>query len=230
MPSHALSFGITIHDTLRDFHAKQMFQEVSLDDLLKIYENNWNPLGYLDEKHRNIRFEAGKKLLEKYYKNQQKEDIKPLALEKSFNIRIAGVKFYGRIDRIDPLDGGVEIIDYKTGSPKTQKEVDKDDQVAYYAIAAKEALNMEPKKLTYYFLESDQKVSTTRKAQDLEKIRKDVSEIVGKIKNGDFCTGSFPPSPAGNENGRSRPHPIRLRCTRYRDRATSKGVVVSSRT
>ncbi len=190
MPSYALSFGITIHDTLRDFHSKKMFEDVSLDELLKIYENNWHPLGYLDEKHRNIRFENGKQLLETYYKKQQKENVKPLALEKSFNIRVGGIKFYGRIDRIDPLNGGVEIIDYKTGRAKTQKEVDKDAQVAFYAIAAKEAFNMEPKKLTYHFLESDEKVSTTRNNAELENIKEEVGKVVEKIKEGDFTPRS----------------------------------------
>jgi len=185
-PSHNLSFGITIHDTLRDFHSRQMFDEVSLDDLLTMYKNNWQPLGYMDEGHRNHRFEDGKKLLEKYYEKHKDEEKKPLELEKSFNLKIGGIRFYGRIDRIDKIDGGVEIIDYKTGSTKTQKDVDKDDQVAFYAIAAKEALGMEPKKLTYYFLESGEKISTTRTDKQLENKKAEAGQIVDGIKKGEF--------------------------------------------
>jgi len=185
-PSHNLSFGITIHDTLRDFHSKLMFGEVTLDDLYKIYENNWQPLGYMDKEHRQHRFESGKKLLEKYYERHKDEEKKPLELEKSFNLKIGGIRFYGRIDRIDKLDGGVEIIDYKTGNTKTQKDVDKDDQVAFYAIAAKEALDMEPKKLTYYFLESGEKISTTRTDKQLENKKEEAGQIVENIKKGEF--------------------------------------------
>jgi len=185
-PSHNLSFGITIHDTLRDFHSRQMFDEVSLNDLLTIYENNWQPLGYKDEDHRNHRFEDGKKLLEKYYERHKDEESKPLELEKSFNLKIGGIRFYGRIDRIDKINGGIEIIDYKTGNTKTQKDVDKDDQVAFYAIAAKEALGMEPKKLTYYFLESGEKISTTRTDKQLESKKEEAGQIVEDIKKGEF--------------------------------------------
>jgi len=185
-PSHNLSFGISIHDTLRDFHSKLLFKDVSLDELLKMYELNWQPLGYENEEHRNLRFESGKELLEKYYKRHKDDKQKPLEIEKSFNITLGGVRFYGRIDRIDPDNDGVEIIDYKTGSTKTQKDVDKDSQVAYYAIGTKEALGMEAKKLTYYYLESGERISTTRTEEQLEKTKKEAESLIDVIKNGDF--------------------------------------------
>lgn len=185
-PSHNLSFGITIHDTLRDFHGKKMFQDVSLQDLYQMYENNWQPLGYMDEEHRQHRFEDGKELLKRYYERHKDEEKEPLEIEKSFNLKIGGIKFYGRIDRIDQLDSGVEIIDYKTGSTKTQKQVDKDDQVAFYAIAAEEALGLKPKKLTYYYLESGERISTDRTKEQLASTKKQAEEMVDSIKQGKF--------------------------------------------
>lgn len=187
-PKHALSFGITIHDTLRDFHTALMFgDKVTVDNLLAMYEKNWQPLGYMDEEHRQMRFEEGKKLLRRYFEKYVGEELRPLALEKSFNIKIGGKRFFGRIDRIDPLlGGGVEIVDYKTGAAKDQKFVDKDDQVAFYAIAAKEALGMEPKKLTYFYVESNEKVSTERTNEQMQKTKKEVVEVIKKIKDGQF--------------------------------------------
>jgi DNA helicase-2/ATP-dependent DNA helicase PcrA len=186
-PSHALSFGITIHDTLRDFHRKQLFQEVSCENLYKMYEANWQPLGYMDEEHRKLRFEDGKKLLKKYYTDNKAKKVKHLYLEKSFTLNIDGLKFYGRIDRVDKLEnGGVEIIDYKTGKTKSQKEVDKDAQVGFYAIGAQEALNLQPEKLTYYFLESGEKVSTTRNQKQLNAQKQKAIETVEKMRQGDF--------------------------------------------
>jgi len=185
-PSHNLSFGISIHDTLRDFHSKLLFKEVSLDELLKMYQQNWHPLGYENEEHRNLRFESGKGLLKKYYERHKDDKTKPLEIEKAFNITLGGVRFYGRIDRIDPDNDGVEIIDYKTGTTKTQKDVDKDNQVAYYAIGAREALGMEAKKLTYYYLESGERISTTRTEEQLEKTKKEAEGLIEDIKSGEF--------------------------------------------
>jgi len=49
----------------------------------------------------------------------------PLKAEVTGEAAIAGITVHGRADRIDRLnDGGIAIIDYKTGAPPTQKAVD----------------------------------------------------------------------------------------------------------
>ncbi len=186
LPSHTLSFGITIHNTLKEFHEKLLFKNVPLKEFLEIYQKNWEPLGYLNSEHREERFKEGKKLLKNYYENVDKNK-KPLGLEKSFNIKIEGVRFYGRIDRIDKLeDNNVEIIDYKTGKVKTQKEVDKDKQITFYAMGAKEALGLNPEKLTLHFVGENEKISTTRNQKDIQKAREETKEVVQEIIEGNF--------------------------------------------
>jgi len=187
-PSPALSFGNTIHQTLYEYHQKLIYgQEVALKELLKIYEKNWQPVGYLDKDHRNLRFEDGKKLLEKYYEDNKDKKIKHVALEGWVKNKIGGILFTGKVDRIDKLPrGGVEIIDYKTGETKTQKEVDTDSQVTFYTIGVKDSMKLDPKKLTYYFLESGEKISTTRTKEQIEDTKKEVTEIIKEMKKGTF--------------------------------------------
>ena len=49
---------------------------------------------------------------------------RPLAAEADGETLLSGVTVHGRVDRIDRLpDGGIAIIDYKTGQPPTQKAV-----------------------------------------------------------------------------------------------------------
>ena len=58
-------------------------------------------------------------------RDNQAEGPRPLAAEITGEAAIAGVTVHGRADRIDRLaDGGIAIIDYKTGEPPTQKAVD----------------------------------------------------------------------------------------------------------
>src|SRR3989339_29872 len=188
LPNSALSFGSTIHDTLRDFHTKKTFDKnVTYEDLMEMYKNNWQPLGYLEAEHREQRFEDGKDILRRYFEKHTNEEIKHKALEKNFNIKIGDVKFTGRIDRMDDLgDGKVEIVDYKTGQAKSQKEVDKDEQVTTYAIAAKEAFGLEAEKLSLYFVESGEKISTTRTQEQLDAMKDKIRLIIEKMKRGDF--------------------------------------------
>ena len=48
-----------------------------------------------------------------------------LETEKRFRVEIGGAQVTGRFDRIDQLPSGeVEIVDYKTGKPKTQDDAD----------------------------------------------------------------------------------------------------------
>ena len=50
---------------------------------------------------------------------------RPLKAEISGEASFAGIEVYGRADRLDRLpDGGIAIVDYKTGAPPTQKAVD----------------------------------------------------------------------------------------------------------
>lgn len=75
-----------------------------------------------------------------------------------------------------PLPGTeVELIDYKTGRPKTQKDADKSLQLSVYALAAKQALGLRPVRLTFYNLSNNETVSSIRTVKDLE-------DVVGEIR------------------------------------------------
>jgi len=58
-------------------------------------------------------------------RDNQADGRRPLKAEAVGEAAVAGVIVHGRADRIDRLaDGGLAIIDYKTGAPPTQKAVD----------------------------------------------------------------------------------------------------------
>lgn len=191
-PSYVLAFGTTIHNTLRDFHTENRFSKnVSFERLLKLYKNHWDDTGYLDARHRKKRYDSGIKILQSYYNKEKDLDKNILELEKTVNLKLAGVKFSGRVDRIDRLEGKkVEIIDYKTGKLKEQKEVDKDLQTSLYAWAVRENLGLEPEVMSLYFVEDLQKISSRKTLDQVKEQVAEAEEVVETMKS-----GKFPPTP-----------------------------------
>ncbi len=78
--------------------------------------------------------------------------------------------------------GLVELIDYKTGRPRSEKDASKSLQLSVYALAAKRELGMEPVKLSFYNLTNNEPVSTIRTTKNLERAEDQIHEVAEKIR------------------------------------------------
>ena len=98
-------------------------------------------------------------------------------------MRIGG--FIGRIDRLP--SGGVEILDYKTGKPGTQKSVNESLQLSIYALACRDTLGLgTPERVTLYYTEAATRMSTTRTDDQLDAAREELLALAAQIRSGDF--------------------------------------------
>lgn len=185
--SKALSFGNTIHECLKEFHQIKLIRKISLNELLEIYKSKWQPYGFEDRENQIEYYKSGIELLTNYYNKYNNDDTKSVVIEKMFKFKVGDIDVSGKIDRIDQLpDGKYEIIDYKTGEPKSEKDIRNDDQLTVYSLAAKEFFNYDVEKLTYFYVEHDKKMSTERDAQDFERIKTEINTIVDSMKNKKF--------------------------------------------
>jgi DNA helicase-2/ATP-dependent DNA helicase PcrA len=188
-PSTAASnFGTSIHETLNQFYeGLRNGKKSKLSDLKDLYEKNWRPQGYESRAHHNARKKQGLEILEKFYKSNEDNWIIPEMLERAFNLKIENYTFNGRIDRIDKLeDGTYEVIDYKTGQSKKDQKLNKDLQLSLYALACRDVYGINASKLSLYFLENNEKHSTTRSNEDLEKAKKEIKEKADTLMKSDF--------------------------------------------
>jgi len=95
----------------------------------------------------------------------------------------------GRIDQVNRIgERSVEIVDYKTGKPKVEKQAQKDLQLSVYALAARDLLEWDPVRLVFYNLQSNETVAAARDAKQLAKAQSDVQEAAAEIR-----AGRFPP-------------------------------------
>ncbi len=197
-PSGALSFGISLHNTLLGFYrlveqSKQssLFMEfnedLSQEQLLKIYNEKWIYQGYESKQHMETAKVRGGEILKLFYIHFKERIPSIEFLEKGFKLKVGDYTISGRIDRADSLpDGTLEIIDYKTGKSKSQAQVDKDLQLQIYALATKECFNQPSSKMTLYFLDEDLKVSTEPSEKQIDKVKQEIIEVADNINKSDF--------------------------------------------
>lgn len=190
------SYGKTMHNTLEDYFklwiersaTKTQSIPVSIKEMLEIYKNRWEDDWYINDEQREKYRTKGEKELKTYYKSLKDDLPKPISIEQNFKLKIDNIILKGRIDRIDTYEDGVEIIDYKTGTPKLKNKLKRADkeQLYLYQIAANEILGLNTKKLTLHYLEDNSKVSFIASDKELINLKNDIIERVDRIRSSDF--------------------------------------------
>jgi DNA helicase-2/ATP-dependent DNA helicase PcrA len=206
-PSASSSFGTSIHAALKLFYERVGRGEKPGERLiLDCLKMSWIDEGFISREQEKQFYNKGKIYLEGYLKNGFDRSVKTIALEQPFIMNLSPeiphsdssgqrtLKIGGKIDRIDELeDGSIEIIDYKTSARiPSQQDVDNDLQLTFYALAAsgvKEypfARKAEKVKLSLYFLDNQEKISTQRTAEDLSKAVEEIFTIKEEIEKSSF--------------------------------------------
>jgi DNA helicase-2/ATP-dependent DNA helicase PcrA len=210
----SFSFGQSVHHTLNEFlrlyfqkptgkqeslfgfktQAESLASQSNFDlsEFLKIYEKNWVDEWYENKRQKQEYWQLGKEILTNFYEQFIKKPPQilkldeGLGLEKPFHLKIGEYMLKGQIDRLEQAEGGVRIVDYKTGRKKEKLEVEDKTQLLIYQIAAEEFLGLNPVELSYYYLEDGSSVSFLGTEAEKEKIKTHISEVIEKIKASDF--------------------------------------------
>lgn len=160
LPHHNLVFGRVLHNTIH-FYLKtiMMGRKMSEDDLIQAYEERWVNEGFLSREHEEMRKRAGERAMRLFFRRQESSHQLPRFLEKRFKMPLGGVQFSGRWDRVDYLDEGAVIIDFKATAVKNHKDADRmareSLQMDMYAFSFVNTQDFPLLETQLYFLESD---------------------------------------------------------------------------
>jgi DNA helicase-2/ATP-dependent DNA helicase PcrA len=118
----------------------------------------------------------------RYHERFASDRAEPVWLEKAFQFKLGPHVLRGRVDRVDRLpDGTYELIDYKTGRPRTAAQLREDVQLSLYAVAAREAWQLESSREAYLYVLDDEKVRVPAEEIDEGWITDTVMEVADGI-------------------------------------------------
>jgi len=91
------------------------------------------------------------------------------------------------VDRVDRLPGGgYELIDYKTGRPRSAAALREDVQLSLYAVGARKAWELEAADQAYLYVLDDEKVRVPREEIDPDWIEETVMTVAEGIQGQGF--------------------------------------------
>jgi DNA helicase-2/ATP-dependent DNA helicase PcrA len=186
-------FGIVIHQVLERYHRAEDGGRVgTIDELLGLLEAGWRRNGFGASDEERQLHEKATTALQRYHARCHAEPARPVWFEKAFSFRLGAHTLRGRVDRVDELpDGRYELIDYKTGRPKTQSQLREDVQLSLYAVGAREAWHVDAERQSYLYVLDDEKVPVP--TEDID--RDWISETVAEVADGILGQG-FEPTPS----------------------------------
>lgn len=196
-PSPALAFGSTVHNTLLEYYKRYNQPDLQgdaldVETLISIYEDKWIRRGYENLKHETLRKEYGEARLREFHAEMMGKGEDPIELEKKFVYKLDTFSLSGTIDRIDlveELDDGtkvVDILDYKTGKVKEDRDVAKNLQLALYTHIAQELFGYKVRNASLIFVEHNEIKSANIEGELIEEALTKVRETVRGIREGHF--------------------------------------------
>jgi DNA helicase II / ATP-dependent DNA helicase PcrA len=159
-------------------------------EVLEVFEQAWQPVGFLSREHEEMRLEAGRLVLRRFVLQEEDRGVTPAAVERPFAFFLEATKVVGRWDRVDERDGGAAIIDYKSSAVSSQKDADRKAkeslQLAIYALAFQQMHGRLPASVELHFLEAGLVGSARKTDGDLGQVQTTIAEVARGIRVRDF--------------------------------------------
>ena len=178
-------FGIAVHQVLERYHAADrqstgspIGQHTTVGQMMELFEACWRRGGFGESEQERALHGKARAALVLYHKHLEAHEAEPVWFERGFSFKLGPHHLRGRVDRVDKLpDGNYEMIDYKTGRPRTAEQLRDDVQLSLYAVGARESWQVQAECLSYYYVLDDLKVPVPSAEMDADWITRVVEEV-----------------------------------------------------
>ena len=172
-----------VHATLKDFLSLQPVGLRTPAAIHKLLRHNWRRyrIGFRDENDEQRWAQKALRQLEEFVANYD-VSVQPLMMEGAMETEITpGLILRGRIDRVDrEPDGGLHIIDYKTGNMPPEMDW---TQLEVHALIASRRLPRPVSKISYLYLGPSLMQSAEISAEELRRVHWDTLNTARKIRH-----------------------------------------------
>jgi len=185
----AMQYGAAMHRVLRTYYdSVRLGRPKSDEELIELFRNDLAAARIQEDYQHELYEKQGIEQLRDFLAAARSGAVpQVLHTEESFEIRVGNTTVVGRIDRIDRSeDGGVVIVDYKTGKARDQQSADESLQLSLYALAAHEKWGYRVNSLAFHNLEENVPVFTRRSDLQLAEARERVEAAARSIADGNF--------------------------------------------
>jgi len=211
------SFGSSVHNTMKAWGELEMqhlnpvepemtlFGEVeiealeplNLDTLQRFWKKHFSVFGYDTPEAKHAAFERGQRVMEHTFNWWSQKPRTPYIIEKGFKVPLTdGTLLHGRYDRVDSIEGGFHVYDYKTGRVHDQAYADNAPQLSLYAHAINTLESAPCVSVSLVFLDENGVTErvTKRSLEDIETFLSSSRSTHQLIKTGEFTAA---PSKSG---------------------------------
>jgi DNA helicase-2/ATP-dependent DNA helicase PcrA len=183
----AMQYGNAMHTVLRSYYVPRPGRQLdSVEDVLKAFHTEFDKALIDDAVQRRLYENRGEEQLRALIGAQPRGAVDVIDAEAAFEFPMAQRRIKGRIDRLDRVEGKqVRVVDYKTGSPKTQDHADRSLQLSIYAMGAAR-MGFDPRELVFLNLQGNESVVTRRTPLQLERAEEKILEAAEGMEAGRF--------------------------------------------
>src|SRR6266700_103397 len=181
------SFGTTIHAVMREFFRLPVARR-SLERLQRLLRDCWVKEGYRNREELQASKERAAEALGEWY--QRAFVFNDTATtEVDLQASWGDVVLKGRLDRVDTdRDGGLVVVDYKTGRrPASQEAADADSALTIYAALAQRRLHRPVHGLVLDYVVAGTQGRTERPAEVLEERLDEVLRTASRLRADREC-------------------------------------------
>ena len=191
-PGAPLEIGAAVHAVLEQIAKRRANGEATSEEqALDLLEKHWRYDGFDNEKRLKEGRDAAAGMIRTFMRwDREAADrgSEIVGVEQEFKMDMDGIKFVGKMDRVDKgPDGRYVVTDYKTGKTPTKKsEIAHDVQMNLYALAAKSIYGELPDKTMQLFVLKDKEVPNKIDAGTLDKEKEAILGMARAILDGKF--------------------------------------------